>query len=284
MDSYSIFISILFTIIIFIVSYIYNNYYYTESFDSDEKEENLDYKNNYLDGIDVIYWINLDRSIDRRKRMEKVFTDPVFVNIPIIRIPGVDGKSKVIKSILKANFTNLSNRYLTTEYGCTLSHLNAIQKFNNSNYTNALIMEDDMTLEFKKYWKKPIKYVIDSAPDDWDILKFTYITTKYKSNQTPIKLFTKFNGDYVSAGAYLINKKGSNKMNKINIMNKYNLPPSNIIPHIADQLTFLLCNTYTYKYPYFIYANLDSEIHINDVINDHIPSKKLIEELLQRDQ
>ena len=29
----------------------------------------------YLEGIDVIYWINLDRSLDRRKRMKKMFKE-----------------------------------------------------------------------------------------------------------------------------------------------------------------------------------------------------------------
>ena len=30
----------------------------------------------YLDGIDVIYWINLDRSTDRRQRMQQLFEAP----------------------------------------------------------------------------------------------------------------------------------------------------------------------------------------------------------------
>ena len=40
-----------------------------------KKKEGLKTKKNkdYLDGIDVIYWINLERSQDRRKNMEKMF-------------------------------------------------------------------------------------------------------------------------------------------------------------------------------------------------------------------
>jgi hypothetical protein len=44
----------------------------------------------YLEGIDVIYWINLDRSPDRRKRMKKMFKDPAFKGKKIIRISAVD--------------------------------------------------------------------------------------------------------------------------------------------------------------------------------------------------
>ena len=29
----------------------------------------------YINGIDIIYWINLDRSIDRRIKMELLFKD-----------------------------------------------------------------------------------------------------------------------------------------------------------------------------------------------------------------
>jgi hypothetical protein len=35
---------------------------------------------NYLNGIDIVYWINLDRSPDRRKSMEKMFKDCTSFN------------------------------------------------------------------------------------------------------------------------------------------------------------------------------------------------------------
>ena len=39
---------------------------------------------NYLDGVDIIYWINLERAKDREKHMKKVLDDPVFNNIKIV--------------------------------------------------------------------------------------------------------------------------------------------------------------------------------------------------------
>jgi hypothetical protein len=39
---------------------------------------------NYLDGIECIYWINLNRSIDRKQKMEEMFTDPIFLGKPIL--------------------------------------------------------------------------------------------------------------------------------------------------------------------------------------------------------
>jgi hypothetical protein len=49
-------------------------------------------KDGYLDGVDAIYYINLDRSIDRRNDMENLFRDSVFRGIPTIRFAAYDGK------------------------------------------------------------------------------------------------------------------------------------------------------------------------------------------------
>jgi len=108
----------------------------------------------YLEGIDVIYWINLDRSKDRRKRMEKMFKNPVFKGKKIIRISAVDGKAPDIDQVLNANFEGMQlEKYTKIEYACLLSHLNTIKQFSESSDEVALIMEDDTTLEYKKYWK-----------------------------------------------------------------------------------------------------------------------------------
>ena len=71
----------------------------------------------YLDGIDVIYWINLDRSVDRRQQMEKMFEDPVFAQKKIIRISAVDGKASDIDQVLNANFQGMQpDKFTKVEY------------------------------------------------------------------------------------------------------------------------------------------------------------------------
>jgi GR25 family glycosyltransferase involved in LPS biosynthesis len=40
------------------------------------------------------------------------------------------------------------------EYACLLSHLTTIKTFNESEYEIAMIMEDDVSMDFIKYWKK----------------------------------------------------------------------------------------------------------------------------------
>jgi GR25 family glycosyltransferase involved in LPS biosynthesis len=223
---------------------------------------------NYLEGIDVIYWINLDRSKDRRKRMEKMFKNPVFKGKKIIRVSAVDGKSPDIDQILNANLEGMQpEKYEKTIYACTLSHINAIQNFKKSADKVALIMEDDSTLEYKKYWKKTTKQIMEEAPTDWDIIQLTYTII----DKAPKKIYTKNNRKYYGTGAYIINK------NNINIPKPIKLASDS--DPAADVYLYNIFNTYTYKYPMFIYStNENSTIH-QDHIQHHNESKKKITEL-----
>ena len=123
-----------------------------------------------LNGIDIIYWINLDRSLDRKKRMLQMFTDDSFKNIPIKRFSAVDGKNENIDEMMTMRKRKLTN----PEYGCLLSHLEIINEFSNTDYNTALLLEDDITLDFKKYWKSSVREVIDNAPNDWEIIMLCY--------------------------------------------------------------------------------------------------------------
>ena len=150
-------------IILFLLNYtkIFNRLKYTQDEYEIMNPPRSDIK--YMDGIDVIYWINLDRSIDRRNHMEKIFKDPVFKNTNIERISAVDGKNPT-GVYPKLNFIHKQkNDY---EYACMLSHLDSISRFSNTNYDVAMIMEDDITLDFKKYWRKSVREIIQNAPPD----------------------------------------------------------------------------------------------------------------------
>lgn len=225
----------------------------------------------YLDGIDVIYWINLDRSVDRRQRMEKMFEDPVFAQKKIIRISAVDGKAHDIDQILNTNFEGMQPENFTkVEYACLLSHLNAIKQFSESNNKTALIMEDDMTLEYKPYWKKSVQQIIDNAPNDWELIQLCI------NINSPLKqIYTKNSNGHVSCnGAYVINKNGSLKLNE----NKYKLGDT---LHVADVYIFNKISTYAYKYPMFTYKfNQTSTIH-QEHLEQHDRNKKIIDNFIK---
>lgn len=227
---------------------------------------------NYMDGIDIIYWINLDRSIDRRKQMETIFRDPVFQTTQIERISAVDGRNPNMV-YPKLNFMyKQKNDY---EYACMLSHLETIRRFSRTNYDVALIMEDDITLEFKKYWRKSVREIIENAPSDWEIIQLCYNTN---NNPIVFKLYERnIRNKAVCAGAYLINNKTAKKLiNDIYMDGKYNL--EHFLIHHADCYIFSKSITYTYKYPYFIYkSNNDSLLHPEDLKGHEKSKLKVIE-------
>lgn len=225
---------------------------------------------NYMDGVDVIYWINLDRSTDRRATMTRVFQDDAFNNVPIERVAAVDGKDP------KSVYPRLSFMYKQKndyEYACMLSHLDTILKFSRSDLPVALIMEDDVTLELKKYWRKSVREIIANAPPDWEIIQLCYIT---QNNLNRFNLYERnVHNKTVSAAAYLIKNTAAKRLvNSMYKDGKYEL--ENYIIHHADCYIFNKTVTYTYKYPLFIYrTGNDSLLHPQD-LSGHERSKMQI--------
>jgi len=254
------------------------SYYKLYGFESWDLLNTID----FLDGIDAIYYINLDRSKDRRDTIEKMFQDPIFLGKPIERINAVDGKdpSEQIYDKLILN----TKRNTKLEYACLLSHLTAIRKFSESSiYENALILEDDMTLEFKRLWRKSLRMVIDQAPADWEIIQLCYITGgTLKSDYTLNNYQRNRYGGIASMGAYIINKKAAQKLmtEMYNpVSGKYTLRDYHT--HEADHYLYKVLRTYVYKWPYFIYPTINtSTLHPED-LSSHIRSKMRLEYLFQ---
>ena len=97
------------------------------------------------------FYINLDRSTDRRER----FTQRAKVhNLECTRIPGVDGKDpEAVKIITRNDFAKTMS---PSEVGCTASHLKTIRKAFELNLDYALVLEDDTTFDFVSYWPKDV--------------------------------------------------------------------------------------------------------------------------------
>ena len=222
--------------------------------------KSLDKYNNYLDGIDIIYYINLDRAKDRKKHMTKFFEDPVFYGKKILRFNAIDhAKVNVYKKIQTNSVANI-NRVTKPEYACLLSHLEVIRKFSKTNYDHALIFEDDLDFVNKNFWNEPIKDIIQNAPKDYDIIKvYRHCNNAFMYN----KLYTlwdikkentnRLKGDWGMV-AYIISNKAAKKlMNRIYIHNKYVLNDNSL--HVADYLIYKELKTYIYKYPFFNVIN-----------------------------
>lgn len=233
--------------------------------------ENFDTTKDYLQGIDIVYWINLDRSPERRELMGTVFSDPAFDNVPNRRFSAVDGKTVDVFAYFNPS-EKKTPKLTNVEYACLLSHLEVIRTFSESSYNVALIMEDDMTLEFQPYWTKTIDEIIREAPADWEIIQLCYIGE-------PEKLYDFYRP---SAGAYIVNKKGAAKLMRLRQNELYDLTKHSSAPYLhADIFIFTYLKTYCYQYPMFIYKDANDSLLHPDHLDSHEKSKRNIVKMYQ---
>jgi hypothetical protein len=132
-----------------------------------------------------IYYINLERSPERKKYMKDQFEYYGITNYH--RIDGVDGK-KIRKwydinnieqgevvfsnnSVISYShdFTNFK-KVSDNQIGCSLSHIKAIKTAYDKGHNMVYIMEDDVSLDLIPYWEGDIYTVIDKIPNIWDTI------------------------------------------------------------------------------------------------------------------
>jgi len=135
--------------------------------------------------IDHIYCINLERSVDRRAKMEIEFK-----------------KADIEVEIFKACDAKAIGR--TGTYGCNQTHLWIYQDILEKGYKNALIFEDDVILNSE--FKKKIEEL--EEPSEWDLLYFSRLGPIVYDKQG--KSFTR--GRCLSTAAYVVNSDAAKKL------------------------------------------------------------------------
>ncbi len=227
--------------------------------------------------IEAVYYINMDRSVDRRRSIETVLKDKVFDSMKKYRIKGVDGKQKDILPYLHSQLKNIkiNKKYTTKVYGCLLSHLHALLEFSKSNHDIALIAEDDLSLDYKKYWQEDLNTCIRNAPSDWGIIQLAYLC------KIPKKLYAPWDNNSCAA-AYVVNKKSVLAFLKNHYINNQFVLDQNSKHFVSDYYLFKYMKTYVYKYAFFTYEAKDSFIHPSHLNKSHRPCKKIIEDMLKK--
>ena len=143
-----------------------------------------------------------------------------------------------------------------------------MRQFLKSSHSIALILEDDISLEYKPYWQTTLQDCIRNAPEGWELLQLSYMLAPTKT--MPTKMYTNAKDHlYYGAAAYIVNKKGVRRFLKEPMFEK------NII-HMPDSYFYLKMNSYVYKYPYFTYTSKDSNLHTDHIDKIHNPSKQKI--------
>jgi len=224
-----------------------------------------------------IYWINLERSKDRKLRMNKQFKKFNIINHE--RIEAVNGKKiKEYKFKMPEKIEKNLDKYKNV-LGCTLSHLKCIKKAYENNDQICMVMEDDICLETIPKWKYTLKDLISKAPKNWDILHLSM--SNYKVAQSLFNMeqdFIKRNIDHYGTVAYLINRKGIEKIyKKYELDNEPNLKLNydsiNIIT--AENILYNHVNTYIYTKILFTFINTQSTIHLEED-DDNFKGRKII--------
>ena len=217
-----------------------------------------------------VYYINLDRSPQRKKFMEDQFDRYNITNYK--RIAGVDGKQ--LKNTFKDNingttFTNNYSELTKNEVGCLLSHLKAIKTAYDNNLDQVLILEDDCSLDLMFFWEDKLTSLLNKLnKPDWEIFQlYTGNCINFNSKKCTLQTGEK---DCWGCVAYLINRKGmekiinfikTNNQNEIILGKYFN---NNIFPSRGQSDIFLyqIAKTYYLNTPLFCTnnSNLQSTI------------------------
>lgn len=230
------------------------------------------------------YWINIEKSLDRKLFMEEQF---IKLNIDNVRVKAItpddlefvlNEQKPYICGNPECKVNNNANcKY---EFSCICSHLKAIQEGLKTDDKYFIIMEDDIYIPYKIDFNKLIK----DLPEDFDIFQMMVLyqdTTNFLYNNLFLKdmICIQYRPIIPSTGMYLISRKGAEKLiNYYYINGKYDFKNYNHIK-VADILLYLSVNTYTTTYPYcYPLLKYGSEIHPehNEVHNKAINSIKTI--------
>ena len=218
-----IFLLLFFIILIFYIKNLKS--YNIENFESLDTNSKLSFP---------IYWINLDRSKDRKLLIENQFKKYGITNHT--RIPAVDGSNIEKLIINKIRNENKWNAKLG-EIGCYLSHCEALKKINEND--KILILEDDIVISdnFIENFNNSVK----ELPEKWDILLIGFRFHQPSQNIDYSKNLQKTKSRYFGAHAYLINKSFLSRINNICDLNKIKKPIDLLFSDLVDKL--LIFNT-----------------------------------------
>ena len=175
-----------------------------------------------MDNIDKILYINLSHRTDRNKNVIDQITKLNLMD-KLVRINAINGHQLDIMNISNSLITdqgkaNATNTKLPVyipltkgAIGCALSHRDAYKYIIDNNLTNALILEDDVTID-PNIFKIKLAKLMEMTPKDYDVLFIGYhnSTIQYidkKINDSiskPLMVYGLF--------GYIVSNKGAKKL------------------------------------------------------------------------
>jgi GR25 family glycosyltransferase involved in LPS biosynthesis len=138
---------------------------------------------NPFDKFDIIYYINLDKRKDRKNQILQELSNMNINMTKVKRIPGVISSLSCV--------------------GCSKAHLNALKDFEQNNYKNCLILEDDFHFVLEK--TKTFELLNDfwKGESPWDVLMISGNIRRYKP--TDLSYLYKITNAQTTSG-YAVNR------------------------------------------------------------------------------
>lgn len=193
-----------------------------------------------------VYYINLERSVERDKRIRETFKSYGLVNFH--RIQGIEGKH-----IDRSTLSTRENKLSDSELGCVKSHIEAVSQAYNDGHQMVLIMEDDCNFEYLQYHEYTLEEIINLTDKKYDVYQLG-ITTTPEAAEHMVRCENLVSSFYCdSAVCYLITRNGMKKILQSNSMLK-----------VADNYMYENTDTCVVNRPYFTYyysSNVHSTIH-----------------------
>lgn len=157
------------------------------------------------------YYINLDRSTDRKEKLEQEFRRYGIKNYTRIQAVDRDQLKNPKKGKINGIKYDIQYEMRSHEIAITLSHFLAVKKAYDNGDEKAIIFEDDINFSLYPLWKKSFTNMVDSLPKDVEIFQMTsnrkIDNISFNIVKRPSKLHT-----HGCSAAYLINRKGMKKI------------------------------------------------------------------------
>lgn len=156
--------------------------------------------------VDKIFFINMDKDVDRRNDILAQFQKHNITNYE--RISGVIIDDNTPKHCLFGPYNNAPpEKYYNGSVGCLLAHRKAIQMAKDRGYKKILILEDDIVIDddFNKKFNKYISNFNDDVKY-WNILYLGLCSWNTTITNTSFNDYLiRINGGGTCAFSYLVN-------------------------------------------------------------------------------
>ena len=196
-----------------------------------------------------MYYINLDRSPERKKFMENQMKN---INGTLTRVAAFDGKNRDGEYIDGVKFhSHFTNYSADAEIAVTMSHLKAIHLASKSNSNFALILEDDASFElFHLLPRNIVNDLLRNIPTDAGIIQLSWFEDSSCCSYKEQISFSRVDSDTQCWGAvaYIVTRKGMNDILSVSTVTPKYINILKYYPHqvfgVSDAYIYNLTDTY----------------------------------------